>query len=87
MRHMQQSRFLYMPLLVIIGLSTSHCTDSKIEEGYKPAQPIEFPHDIHVSKGIDCKYCHNSAIDGKTAGIPTANVCMKCHKQITGDSL
>ncbi|TSJ46737.1 cytochrome c3 family protein [Fluviicola chungangensis] len=56
-------------------------------EDYQPSQPIEFPHDIHAGKnGIDCKYCHNSAIDGKTAGIPTVNVCMNCHKQINGNT-
>ncbi|MDR0803393.1 cytochrome c3 family protein [Fluviicola sp.] len=55
-------------------------------ENYQPSQPIEFPHDIHAGKnGIDCKYCHNSAIDGRTAGIPTVNVCMNCHKQINGN--
>ena len=56
-----------------------------ILEDYRPSQPIAFPHDIHAGKnGIDCRYCHNSAIDGKTAGIPTVNVCMNCHKQIAG---
>jgi cytochrome c551/c552 len=54
-------------------------------EGYHPSQPIEFPHDIHAGKNaIDCKYCHNSADNGRTAGIPTVNVCMNCHKQING---
>ena len=56
-----------------------------ILEDYQPSQPIEFPHDIHAGKnGIDCKYCHNSADNGKSAGIPTVNVCMNCHKQIEG---
>ncbi len=56
-----------------------------ILEDYQPSQPIEFPHDIHTGKNqIDCKYCHNSADNGKTAGIPTVNVCMNCHKQIGG---
>lgn len=58
-----------------------------VVENYQPSQPIEFPHDIHAGKnGIDCKYCHNSAIDGRTAGIPTVNVCMNCHKQINGNT-
>ncbi len=58
-----------------------------ILEDYQPSQPIEFPHDIHAGKnGIDCKYCHNSADNGKTAGIPTVNVCMNCHKQINGNT-
>lgn len=88
MRDFQLSGFLYILILAIIALSTNQCgngTDTKIpplEEGYKPDQPIEFPHDIHVNKGIDCKYCHNPQVDGKKAGIPSEKVCMKCHKQI-----
>lgn len=58
-----------------------------VVENYQPSQPIEFPHDIHTGKnGIDCKYCHNSADNGKTAGIPTVNVCMNCHKQVNGNT-
>ena len=54
-------------------------------ESYQPSQPIEFPHAIHAGiNGIDCKYCHNSVTKSKTAGIPSVNVCMNCHKQVTG---
>jgi len=53
---------------------------------YQPSQPIHFPHDIHAGvNGIDCKYCHNSVEKSKSAGIPTVNVCMNCHKQIQGN--
>lgn len=56
-----------------------------ITSGYQPSQPIAFPHDIHAGiNGIDCNYCHNSASKSRTAGLPTTNVCMNCHKQITG---
>ena len=56
-----------------------------VMEEYQPSQPIAFPHDIHTGKNeIDCRYCHNSAIKSRTAGLPTVNVCMNCHKQITG---
>ncbi|RYM34229.1 c-type cytochrome [Brumimicrobium glaciale] len=56
-----------------------------VVSSYQPSQPIAFPHDIHAGiNGIDCKYCHNSADKSKSAGIPTTNVCMNCHKQIQG---
>ncbi len=56
-----------------------------VVEGYQPSQPIEFPHSVHAGiNGIDCKYCHNSVEKSKSAGIPTVNVCMNCHKQING---
>ena len=86
---MQQSAFLYIFIFAIVGLSTSHCTNSNnakilpLEEGYHPVHKIEFSHEIHEQ--IDCKYCHNSASDGKTEGIPATSICMKCHKQIKGN--
>ena len=56
-----------------------------VVEDYHPSQPIEFPHEIHAGiNGIDCKYCHNSVTKSKSAGLPTVNVCMNCHKQING---
>lgn len=56
-----------------------------VTSGYQPSQPIAFPHDIHAGiNGIDCMYCHNSADKSKTAGLPTTNVCMNCHKQVQG---
>ncbi len=76
---------LVITLSLIVSLFLSLYSIGVLED-YQPSQPIEFPHDIHAGKnGIDCKYCHNSAIDGKTAGIPTVNVCMNCHKQINGN--
>nr|WP_294859260.1 cytochrome c3 family protein [uncultured Fluviicola sp.] len=89
MRHFQQSGFLLIFLLMTMGLATNRCTGSEIppvDESYAPEQPVEFPHDIHVQKGIDCKYCHNTAVDGKKEGVPASNVCMKCHKPVSRNS-
>lgn len=56
-----------------------------VVEAYQPSQPIDFPHTVHAGvNGIDCKYCHNSVTKSRTAGLPTVNVCMNCHKQING---
>ncbi|MEN8929487.1 MAG: c-type cytochrome [Flavobacteriales bacterium] len=54
-----------------------------VPEGYNPDQPVAFSHKIHAGTNeIDCQYCHNSAAKSKSAGIPTVNVCMNCHKAI-----
>ena len=51
----------------------------------QPSQPLAFPHAIHTGvNGIDCKYCHSSVEKSKSAGIPSVNVCMNCHKQVNG---
>ncbi len=56
-----------------------------VMEGYQPSQPIAFPHSVHAGvNGIDCKYCHSSVTKSKSAGIPSVNVCMNCHKHISG---
>ena len=50
---------------------------------YQPEQPIYYSHQVHAGTNqISCLYCHGSAQDSKTAGIPSVNVCMNCHKAI-----
>ena len=52
--------------------------------GYQPVQPIYYSHKVHAGLNqINCLYCHGGAMDGKQASIPSVNVCMNCHKQIS----
>jgi hypothetical protein len=48
-----------------------------------PAQPIEFPHRLHVGLGLQCLFCHPGALRGPSPGIPTQTKCWGCHQQIT----
>ena len=48
-----------------------------------PSQPIQFPHSMHVSLGIQCLYCHPGALRGPSPGLPTESKCWGCHQQIT----
>lgn len=77
-------------LIVVLGLIVSLILalyEIGVVTSYQPSQPIAFPHSVHAGdNGIDCKYCHNSVEKSKSAGIPTVNVCMNCHKQVQGDS-
>jgi c(7)-type cytochrome triheme protein len=50
-----------------------------------PQQPLEFNHQIMVSTGIQCLYCHNAATRSSAAGIPSVEKCMGCHKVIATD--
>jgi cytochrome c2 len=55
-----------------------------VDQDYAPIQPIHYSHRIHAGNNkIDCKYCHSSARVSKNAGIPSLNVCMNCHKNIS----
>jgi cytochrome c551/c552 len=75
-------------LVVVIGVIVSlflGLYSIGVVESYQPSQPIAFPHSVHAgTNGIDCKYCHSSVTKSKSAGIPSVNVCMNCHKQVTG---
>jgi len=54
-----------------------------VYQGYTPEQPIAFNHTLHAGEnGVACVYCHHSALKSKHAGIPSANICMNCHKGI-----
>lgn len=55
-----------------------------VDQDYEPVQPIHYSHRIHAgSNQINCKYCHSAARESKNAGIPSLNVCMNCHKNIS----
>jgi mono/diheme cytochrome c family protein len=80
-------------LVIIVGLGV-HGTlviQEAINLGrtkdYMPDQPIKFSHKVHAGQNqIDCKYCHSIATYSKSAGIPSANLCMNCHKVVIAGS-
>jgi mono/diheme cytochrome c family protein len=54
-----------------------------IYEGYAPEQPINFSHKIHAGQNaINCVYCHSGVEKSKISNVPSANICMNCHKAI-----
>ncbi|HBK82527.1 MAG TPA: cytochrome C [Flavobacterium sp.] len=55
-----------------------------VDQDYAPIQPIHYSHRIHAGdNGIDCKYCHSASRVSKHSNIPSLNVCMNCHKNIS----
>ena len=58
-----------------------------IHQGYAPEQPIQFSHKLHAGQyQINCNYCHTGVYAGKSANIPSANICMNCHNAIKRES-
>jgi hypothetical protein len=54
------------------------------QQGYEPAQPIDFSHRLHAGElQISCLYCHSGAEKSRHAGIPAASTCMNCHRFVT----
>ena len=48
-------------------------------------QPIEFPHDRHVAKGLECIDCHSRVDTRSEAGMPSVRKCMLCHEKVATD--
>jgi len=51
-----------------------------------PEQPVAYSHRTHVEAGVQCLYCHSSALRSSVAGIPSVQKCMGCHTEIATDS-
>lgn len=73
-------------MMILIGMYFvyGYLMQIGVDQNYEPIQPIHFSHKIHAGDNkIDCKYCHSSARVSKNSGIPSLNVCMNCHKNIS----
>lgn len=61
--------------------------NQKYVRGYKPTQPINYNHQIHVEKNqIECQYCHSGVTKSSFATIPSVELCMGCHKSVRTDT-
>ncbi len=79
--------YLMAGILVLFTLAGYFFVNGAIglgrQQNYQPVQPIYYSHKVHAGTNqISCLYCHGSSQDSKTAGIPSVNVCMNCHKAI-----
>lgn len=70
--------------IVLLGFNiVKGAIDLGRSQGYAPEQPIKFSHAIHAGQNkIDCQYCHTGVEKSKHAVIPSATVCMNCHKYV-----
>lgn len=50
-----------------------------------PEQPIDYSHRVHIEAGMQCLFCHSSALRADLAGIPSVQLCMGCHNIIATD--
>ena len=65
------------------GLAALELSHVGVHQGYAPAQPIAFSHQLHAGETrIPCLYCHGGARTSRHAGIPPLNVCMNCQNRI-----
>ncbi len=77
--------FIFLALVVKLVLDGLYSIG--VQQGYQPEQPIAFSHALHAGQyEIQCQYCHTGVMKGKSANIPSANICMNCHQQIAVES-
>ena len=77
--------FIVLRVLVVgvAGLIIGYWVDLSFFSDRTPAQPIEFSHKIHAGdNGVPCQYCHIYARRSTSAGVPSVNKCVNCHKQM-----
>jgi len=68
--------------LLATAMATWRMPDN--QQGYAPEQPIAYSHRLHAGElQIDCQFCHSAADSSRHAGIPSSDVCMKCHRYVT----
>ena len=70
---------------VVVVLLISWFSNPPFGLGNAPAQPIAFPHTVHVAdNGIQCEFCHRNVTKGAAATVPAVEQCLFCHKNIGG---
>ena len=75
---------LIMSVAIFLGSYARNYMLPGNHQGYEPVQPISYSHRLHAGElGIQCLHCHSAAEKGKHAGIPSANVCINCHRFIS----
>ena len=75
---------VFIGFIIVLKIVFDAMMGISVTTNYQPEQPIAYSHKIHAGdNGIDCNYCHSGARNSKTAGIPSANVCMNCHTYIS----
>jgi len=79
--------FIFVITVIVVALVGKTVIDGLysigVQEGYAPAQPIAYSHQLHAGEyEIPCQYCHTGVEIGKSANIPSANICMNCHTYI-----
>ncbi|WP_234736378.1 c-type cytochrome [Tellurirhabdus bombi] len=82
-----RSIVIWLFVFIVVKQTVDGAYSVGVQQGYAPKQPIAFSHKLHAGQyQIDCNYCHVGVNKGKSATIPSANICMNCHGVIKKES-
>lgn len=76
---------ILITLLIIAGLVVGVIL-TRAQVFAAPEQPIAYSHRTHVEAGVQCLFCHTSALRSDLAGIPSVQKCMGCHAIIATET-
>ena len=79
-------RWLLIFLILLLAVVISGVILTRAQVLAAPDQPIDYSHRIHVEAGVQCLFCHTSALRSDVAGIPSVQKCMGCHTIIATDN-
>ncbi|MDN3669743.1 cytochrome c3 family protein [Echinicola jeungdonensis] len=84
---LKSDAFVIIITAIVIALVAKTAIDGLfsvgVQQGYAPTQPIAFSHKLHAGdQEIPCQYCHTGVEIGRSANIPSPNICMNCHMHI-----
>lgn len=79
--------FIIIVTAIVIALVAKTALDGLysvgVQQGYAPKQPIAYSHKLHAGTlEIECQYCHTGVEIGRSANIPSPNICMNCHTHV-----
>jgi hypothetical protein len=78
-------RFLIIALLIVAAVVAGILL-TRARVLAVPEQPIPYSHQTHIEAGVQCLFCHSSALRAPVAGVPSVQKCMGCHNVIGRDS-
>ncbi|HEB26692.1 MAG TPA: menaquinol oxidoreductase [Porticoccus sp.] len=74
---------LLLTAIGVAGLYTGYGINGAFFSNDSPIQPINFSHRTHAGENdIPCQYCHIYARRSISAGVPSVNKCVNCHKSM-----
>src|SRR5512147_2355297 len=76
---------LFLLLVIAIGIAAG-ILFTRLQVLAAPEQPIAFTHRAHNQAGVQCLFCHTSALRSSVAGIPSVQKCVGCHTVIATNS-
>ena len=80
------NRWLFITLLIFIVAVLGGVVLTRYQILAAQEQPVAYNHQTHVEIGVQCLFCHSSAMRSDVAGIPSVQKCMGCHAMIATDN-